>query len=340
MAQSYSLLVSGTTVFGSLYGILNNNFETVRTNNSGTAEPSSPSLGWMFFNTEEDSMYVYTSDGWSDLSTVSDNVTDALADIDTAKGTLSTLAARLNVALNEDGTLRSDAPSAGWWEIIGTPTYISASQVSVEGEYDDIFNVDRAVQLIIDDVTYTDYVSASSYDSENDLTTITLLNETAASGVTAIYIGQDVDNSPFHIGSTNASDLGATSDEIIAGTEDGKFLTPASADEAQMLSGQKTQVITVAYNETWSQIDDTELDGLDLTSRGRFAVQMTADTTLPVFAPDYEGEWHFHIYNNGYTLSLDSGWDGLMIGEIDSDVLMHRIALINDGNNVILDIAQ
>ena len=105
MGQTYETLVSGTTTFGQLYGKLNNLVEALRSAFSGAAFPTSPSPveGQFCYRTDEDKLYIYRNAVWEEVP-----LSGTLwQEIINARGTKPSIDQRLDVAMNEDGTLKA-----------------------------------------------------------------------------------------------------------------------------------------------------------------------------------------------------------------------------------------
>jgi len=128
---------------------------------------------------------------------------DTLAEfLGDAKGTCSSVATRLNVSLEPDGTLKSSAPASGWWtEESNTVTYISSTQFKVSGgDYTSIYTKRRAIRATLSGTTPTSYVTLSSYSSANNETTVTLRNAILDNTLSKIEYGQQVANAPSIFG--------------------------------------------------------------------------------------------------------------------------------------------
>ena len=124
---------------------------------------------------------------------------DTLADfLGDAKGTCSSVAARLNVSLEPDGTLKSTAPSSGWWTEEGnTVSYVSSTQFKISGgDFTSIYTRRRAIRATLSGSTQTSYVVSSSYSSANNETTVTLRDAILDNTLSKIEYGQQVANAP------------------------------------------------------------------------------------------------------------------------------------------------
>ena len=178
MSQTYETLVSGTTTFGQLYGKINNLAEALRSCFCGNSFPTTPSptIGQLCFRTDLNKLYVFTSSGWKEVAI---ELTGLGAEIINARGTKPTLDQRLDVAMNEDGTLKASTslnPSQ-WVSLTGyTFEYVTPTTFTVNGSHTDIYVEKRRLKInLLDSMAYTEVVS-SSYDSNQDKTTVQTLD--------------------------------------------------------------------------------------------------------------------------------------------------------------------
>lgn len=199
MSQNFNALVSGSTTFGTLYGILNNNMAAIISNFSGTSFPPNPTAWQFCVRTDLRRLYYYdgTSSSWEDLTDLFPDFTAVLAEVTAARGTAASLAARLGVALNPDGSLIAGAPAGGWWSTEGgTVARVSGTQFTVTGDKTAIYKKDRA--LFLDQTTDAyGYVAVdSTYSAGSDLTTVTVIGATVDTGITSVQYGQPVVSAP------------------------------------------------------------------------------------------------------------------------------------------------
>lgn len=96
------------------------------------------------------------------------------------------------------------------------------------------------------------------------------------------------------------------------------------------------QALSTAIAEPYASITDAETPTIDLTTRNRFKWTLGADRTFPPLNPAVEGEWHFNIYPEGKTFTLDTSWNDKTVGSIQAGAAMHRLCLINDGESLTL----
>ncbi|AZO96796.1 hypothetical protein D7D81_16605 [Halocella sp. SP3-1] len=105
-------------------------------------------------------------------STVSD-------DVELARGSKDTLWERLEVALNEDGTLKSNQAEnlTEWVDSALTATYVSSTKFSVEGDLTDVFVANRKIKATLDASVVYSAIDTSNYDDTGDETTVTLVDD-------------------------------------------------------------------------------------------------------------------------------------------------------------------
>lgn len=197
--MAYANLVSGSTTFGQLYSIINANFAAVMTFFAGTSFPSSPVSWQPCVRTDLKRFYYYdgTSTTWEDITDLFPDFQAVLAEVVAARGAAASLAARLDVALNPDGTLIAGAPAGGWWSTeAGAVARISGTQFSVAGDKTAIYKKDRAILLDQTVDAYGHVAIDSTYSSGTGLTTVTVTGATVDSGLTAVQYGQPVVSAP------------------------------------------------------------------------------------------------------------------------------------------------
>lgn len=162
MGQTFETLVSGTTTFGQLYAKINNLVEALRSNFSGAAFPTSPSPveGQPCYRTDEDKFYIYRNAAWEEVPLAG----TLWQEIINARGTKPSIDQRLDVSINEDGTLKAATslnPSQ-WYKPSLTFTYLSATSFKVNGDQQDIYKPTRMLKINLTGSTvYSEVVSAS-----------------------------------------------------------------------------------------------------------------------------------------------------------------------------------
>lgn len=181
MSQTYDATkpASGTTTFGQLYQILRDHFEAVRSSFSGTSFSSNPIEGQRCWRTDRSMGYVYTGNpsigesGW--IEDVIANMGIG-AEVAAARGTKPSVDQRLDVALNEDGTLKASTtlnPSQ-WYKPSLTFTYVSTTSFMVNGDQTDIYKPTRRLKINLTASTVYSEVLSASYGSPN--TTVQVLD--------------------------------------------------------------------------------------------------------------------------------------------------------------------
>ena len=101
-----------------------------------------------------------------------------IKDLRVSRGTKNTLWERLEVALNEDGTIKSDLAEnmTEWIDSALTATYVSADTFTVPGDYIDTFVTNRKIKATLDASSVYSAVESANYDGVNDETTIVLFD--------------------------------------------------------------------------------------------------------------------------------------------------------------------
>ena len=205
--QTYSELVDGVTTMGELYTRINSNFQVLISNFSGTSFPNPQGPGHPCFRTDRGAagvMYVYTSDtsqgenGWLDIVAASPAFMALDEEVEAARGTASSLAARLAVIMNPDGTLLGDAPVGDWWENVTDFTYVDESTFACAGDVTQLFEDGMGLQITLADETYT-YTrcsGAATYSDFTELTTVAVADAVLAADMTKVERGQKTSNAP------------------------------------------------------------------------------------------------------------------------------------------------
>ena len=181
MAQTFETPVSGTTTFGQLYAKIINLVEALRSTFSGTAFPASPAPveGQLCYRTDEDKLYIYRNTAWEEVPLAG----TLWQEIINARGTKPSIDQRLDVAMNEDGTLKAATslnPSQ-WYKPSLTFTYISATSFKVNGDQRDIYKPTRRLKINITGSTVYSEVVAASYAASE--TTITIYDSVLTSAL-------------------------------------------------------------------------------------------------------------------------------------------------------------
>jgi len=174
MSQAFHVLTTTNTVYDDV-ARHNDNYAALKSSFSGTSFPASPMVGQECWRTDRGTTtangttgkkYTYTGDtslgdgGWVD-SEATGFVQDEVV---RARGTKLTLDERLDVSLNEDGTLRPLANMGSEWVLPDvTFTKVTSTSFTTSGNTSDIYLAERRVKVNSDSVGFTEVVS-SSYD--------------------------------------------------------------------------------------------------------------------------------------------------------------------------------
>ena len=133
-----------------------------------------------------------------------------------ARGSAASLDARLDVALNEDGSAKAAAGIVANWVTGGTPTYIGTTSFSVVGDQTAIYTAGRRLACALGGTTVYNAVVSSAYTT---LTTVTVDTANLTSNLSGVSYG---------IVSTGAT--GSLAVHEHTGVTDGGPLFPAWAD--------------------------------------------------------------------------------------------------------------
>ncbi|WP_034627607.1 hypothetical protein [Desulfocurvibacter africanus] len=220
MSQDYQKPIPGQTPMGQLYGLLGASLDTLRSQFSGASFPDSPLVGQPCFRTDRGTgvLYVYTGNpelgeaGWVDYALASLALSNLKHELGEARGSAPSLKARLNVALNDDGTLKGDAPAGDWWTAEADAlAYVSESTFSVAGDKRGIYMPGRAVRLEQAVNGYGHVAEGIAYDEAADLTTVEVTGCAVDSGLSVVEYGQDIYNvpSPEKVGAATPAQLEA-----------------------------------------------------------------------------------------------------------------------------------
>ncbi len=112
----------------------------------------------------------------SNFDTVYTGANAAIAALNNAAGSKSSLDGRLDVSMNADGTMKAAITAGGEWinpEL--TPTYVSKNSFTVTGDQTDIYLADRMLRIVLASSTIYRMVSTSTYSAGTDATTVTLV---------------------------------------------------------------------------------------------------------------------------------------------------------------------
>lgn len=193
MSQNYhkSLEDMGDSNGPKLAEYLHENFETIISQWAGESSPGEPTQGqpWLDISSgwENAVLKFWNGSDWELLN----EYNPYIKDLRVARGTKETLWERLEVALNEDGTLKSDLEEnmTEWIDSTEEPTYISSNEFSIYGDYTDVFVTNRKIKATLDDESVYSAVESASYSSADDETTIVLFDEVIDNTIQKVEYG-------------------------------------------------------------------------------------------------------------------------------------------------------
>jgi hypothetical protein len=171
MGQTYDEAkpISGTTTFGELYLIIRNHIDAAITNMVGGSAPATPDEGMTWYDSTNDRMYVYDGSSWRDI----DYNTTVNTEVVAARGSTGSLATRLSVSINADGTLSGGTVGASWWSSGTTPwRYYSTVQWEESGDKTGVYTVGRALYIAGTATPGNSFVTASAYSGTSTIVTI------------------------------------------------------------------------------------------------------------------------------------------------------------------------
>lgn len=194
-------------IAASRYGLssLDDRIAKIANQNSGNAFPTGQIGVWVgmpCYRKDLQAIYICTeydpqgvNHKWTDITNLSPIFGILKDEVLAARGTARSLAARLDVALNHDGTLKGTAPAGEWWEPATpynfTKTDTSVLELADEGDYTALFEDERAV--LLHPSHNRAYVVSSAYDEETNKTSVTIDEEIGSD--TQIQFGAPVGNS-------------------------------------------------------------------------------------------------------------------------------------------------
>ena len=196
--QEFQRLISGVTRFDQLYGILNAWLDVLMSNFSGAQFPANPTTGQFCYRTDMTPPRLYQFDGraWGDPAEKMPAVDALLKELSAARGTAASLEARLDVALNDDDTLKNPLPAAGWWtQEADAVARMSDNQFTVRGDKRQIYRPRRAVRLE-QNTDASAYVIGAAWQDMADVTVVSLSAPVVDTGLSGVAYGQEVGNEP------------------------------------------------------------------------------------------------------------------------------------------------
>lgn len=178
--------------------------------------------------------YTYTNDplqgesGWVEDALLSATVLALKAELEASRGTAASLDARLDVALNEDGTLKTTTTSSTWANETAAVAYASASSFTITGQdRTAVYTNGRALKLTQTASGYA-YVTSASYAGGN--TTVAIYGGTVDTGLSQVAYSDQTEAMPYGAASTTnkgVSEL-ATEAEAKALADAARPITPAN----------------------------------------------------------------------------------------------------------------
>ena len=163
MAQTFTSteVTTGTNVFGDNQSQRVNE-NTLRSNFSGSSQPSDPVVGQHWYDTGNNREMTYNGTAWVAV----DTNTATQVDVKNSAGNLSNLKSFLSVAHNDDGTLKVTPTSSidEFKENSIVVTYVNPTTFTTPNDLTGIFTQYRKVKVYLSASTAISSVSSSSYD--------------------------------------------------------------------------------------------------------------------------------------------------------------------------------
>lgn len=185
MAQTFTSteVTTGTNVFGDNQSQRVNE-NTLRSNFSGSSQPSDPVIGQHWYDTGNNREMTYNGTAWVAV----DTNTATQVDVKNSAGNLSNLKSFLSVAHNDDGTLKVTPTSSidEFKENSIVVTYVNPTTFTTPNDLTGIFTQYRKVKVYLSASTAISSVSSSSYDGTSNVTTVVL--STSAMDATLVNI--------------------------------------------------------------------------------------------------------------------------------------------------------
>lgn len=185
MAQTFTSteVTTGTNVFGDNQSQRVNE-NTLRSNFSGSSQPSDPVVGQHWYDTGNNREMTYDGTSWVAV----DTNTATQVDVKNSAGNLSNLKSFLSVAHNDDGTLKVTPTSSidEFKENSIAVTYVNPTTFTTPNDLTGIFTQYRKVKVYLSASTAISSVSSSSYNGVSNVTTVVL--STSAMDATLVNI--------------------------------------------------------------------------------------------------------------------------------------------------------
>jgi len=180
----------------------NDNYAALKSSFSGTSFPPSPTTGQTCWRIDKGTqtatgftgkLYKFSGDtslglaGW-----VTDEETSSVTkEVINSRGSKLTLDQRLDISLNEDGTLKATASqySSEWSLSAVTFTYIDSKTFKTSGNTTDIFLPTRKVKVNVTGSYSLSEVVSSSYNSTADTTTVNVKDAIVTTSLVSVNHG-------------------------------------------------------------------------------------------------------------------------------------------------------
>lgn len=166
-------------------------FKAIFSLNAGENPPSEPLQGspWLDISAGWDNALLkfYNGSNW----VLANEYNPYIKDLKLAAGSKESLSQRIEVAINEDGTLKASAAEnmTEWINSGLTPTYVADNEFEVDGDQSDIFAVNRKIKATLDASSVYSAVESVNYDSFNNSTKVVLFRPIIDSTITKIEHG-------------------------------------------------------------------------------------------------------------------------------------------------------
>jgi len=200
MAQDFNIL-STSNIIREDVARHNTNYATLRSQFSGTTFPSNPSTGQPCFRTDlgqtvlgggtTGRWYIYSGNpnagliGWVNPQ----DMGEIEAELVNARGSKLSLDQRLDIALNEDGTLRDNVAGVinQYQQLTATYVYVNTTTFKTDGNTTDIFLEDRRLKVNLDSSYFYTKVVSSSYDGGGDETTVIIADASLDNTLLSVF---------------------------------------------------------------------------------------------------------------------------------------------------------
>ncbi len=347
MSQTYDPLkpISGLpgvgTPFSGLYQIIRDHIAAAISQFSGTAFPAGPVAGQKCYRTDRltvsgySKCYTYTGNGaLGESGWVEDAIGTALGEeVINARGSKPSLDQRLDVAMNEDGTLKASTslnPSQ-WQDMTGhTFTYLTTTSFKIDGDQTDIYkNLRRLKVNLAASMAYSEVVSSSFSAGPNETTVQILdavLDATLVDVEHSLFL-PDKDNGALssrmtgrrRVKSITFADSPYTTtihDEIILVDASGGAITVNILAAATMGAGRRQKVIKIDSSTNAVTIDPNAAETINGNANHAISVPLTGI--------EYESD--------GSNLrTIDDSADKLSAGDIVQDFVVSGLLGVDPG---------